>query len=85
MKSLLLAVAFLVVSSTPGCGTAPAATQAPAAAGVCVMSGEATDDYSPKADFMGTKVSFCCDKCVAKWNSLDDAGKKAKFDAMAKK
>ena len=34
--------------------------------------------------FMGGKVAFCCEKCQAKWNSLDDNGKKIAFDAVKK-
>ena len=29
----------------------------------------------------GGKLAFCCDKCLAKWNAMDDAGKKAAFAA----
>ena len=48
---------------------------------VCVMSDEALDAKSPTSDYMGGKVGFCCEKCQAKWNALDAAGKKAAFDA----
>jgi hypothetical protein len=48
---------------------------------VCVISGEALDAGCPTVDYMGNKVGFCCDKCVAKWNKMDDAAHKA---AMAK-
>lgn len=47
----------------------------------CVVSGEPVDASNPTADYMGGKVAFCCDKCLAKWNAMDDAAKKAAFDA----
>lgn len=47
----------------------------------CVVSGEALDASSPTVDYMGGKVGFCCDKCVAKWNGMDDAAKKAAIAA----
>lgn len=47
----------------------------------CLVSGEPIEASSPTADYMGGKVGFCCDKCLAKWNSMDAAAKKAAFDA----
>lgn len=47
----------------------------------CVVSGEDVDASSPTVDYNGGKLAFCCDKCVAKWNGMDDAGKKAAFAA----
>lgn len=43
----------------------------------CVISGEALDASSPTVEYMGGKVGFCCDKCMGKWNGMDDAAKKA--------
>ncbi|MFY9345844.1 MAG: hypothetical protein WAT39_25355 [Planctomycetota bacterium] len=43
----------------------------------CVVSGEALDAKSPTVAYMGGKVGFCCKDCVAKWNDMDDAAKKA--------
>lgn len=49
---------------------------APAA---CVMSGEPIDEGVKADTYNGVKVGFCCDKCKAKWEKLDDAGKKAAY------
>lgn len=80
LRSVSVAASLFVVAACSG--TQPAA--ASGSASVCVMSGESLDASSPTADYMGQKVGFCCDKCQAKWVALDDAGKKAKFDAMKK-
>lgn len=83
MKNLLrvtLTAASLLLFA--GCASQHAA---PAPSGMlntkCAVSGEALDGKGPTVDFMGGKVGFCCDKCAAKWNAMDDAGKKA---ALAK-
>ena len=47
----------------------------------CPVSGEAIDASSPTCDYMGGKVGFCCEKCIAKWNAMDEASKKQKVDA----
>ena len=86
MKSLLrtvtLAASFVAFAA---CSGTKAAAAPAAAASVCVMSGEPTDASSPSAAYAGGKVTFCCDKCQAKWTALDDAGKKAAFDKMSAK
>lgn len=86
MKNVLRTVslvASLVVFAA--CSSSKAAAVPAGAASVCVMSGEALDASSPTADYQGHKVGFCCDNCAAKWNKLDDAGKKAQFDKMSAK
>ena len=50
----------------------------------CVISGEAVEASSPTVDYMGGKLAFCCDKCITKWNAMDEAGKKKAFDARKK-
>ena len=47
----------------------------------CVVSGEPVDASSPTVDYNGGKLAFCCDKCIAKWNAMDDAGKQGAFAA----
>lgn len=32
-------------------------------------------------EFNGEKVGLCCAGCIAKWNALSDADKKARLDA----
>lgn len=88
MKNLhFTSLAFLTALLLGGCAQHDAKKAAPGGlvANTCVMSGEALDASSPTADFNGSKVGFCCDKCLAKWNKLDDAGKKAKLAEVAKK
>ena len=36
------------------------------------------------AEFEGTKVGFCCKKCLGKWEGMSDAAKKAKLADMSK-
>lgn len=47
----------------------------------CLVSGEALDASSPTVDYMGKKVGFCCNNCIAKWDKLSDADKQAKLAA----
>lgn len=42
---------------------------------MCPISHEAVDDQSSSVQFEGKTVRFCCDKCVAEWNGMDDAKK----------
>lgn len=51
---------------------------------VCVISGEALDAGCPTADYMGNKVGFCCDKCLGKWNKMDDAARQAAVAKLTK-
>ncbi len=82
LRSLAAAAALFALA---GCNSTPKGTNNPGLlADVCIMSGEKVDATSPTADFMGGKVAFCCEKCQAKWNSLDDNGKKIAFDAVKK-
>lgn len=80
MKKLLLvvvpAILFAACSSQSTAAPAPSLLK-----GNCVISGEPLKDSSPTADFAGGKVGFCCKNCLGKWNAMDEAGKKAKFDA----
>jgi hypothetical protein len=85
MKNLI-AVAVVALSLTLLSGCANQSDKgAPKTLNVnCVISGEKGD--GPTVDYMNGKLGFCCDKCVAKWNAMDEATKKKTFDAaMAKK
>ncbi len=83
MKKLVPFVAFLAFSLLSGCAqqaeTAP--TKGTLLANVCVISGEALEAGSPTAEYGDGHVAFCCDRCKAKWEKMDDADKKA---ALAK-
>ena len=41
---------------------------------VCVISGEDAEG-GPTATFNGQTVAFCCKRCKAKWDKMDDAGR----------
>jgi hypothetical protein len=41
-----------------------------------VMTGKKVDPDATMADFEGTKVGFCCDGCINKWNTMSYAQKK---------
>jgi hypothetical protein len=80
-----IALSLVTVSLLAGC----AQQQANAPSGLlrqqCIMSNEPLDADSPTVDYMGGKLGFCCDKCLGKWNKLDDAGKKDAFEKSAAK
>ncbi|MBM4061958.1 MAG: hypothetical protein FJ265_12815 [Planctomycetes bacterium] len=82
MKNLLVAAALLAASWLPGCAAGPAATVL--LNNSCLVTGDPLDGSGPTADYRGGKVGFCCDKCLAKWNGLDDAGKRMLFDSRTK-
>ena len=44
----------------------------------CPISGEDADP-GETVDFKGTKVAFCCPKCVKAWNKMSDADKTTKL------
>jgi len=48
---------------------------------VCVISGEDAEG-GPTATFGGQTVAFCCKRCKAKWDKMDDAGRQ---QAIAKR
>lgn len=84
MKNLLrTAVIVLAISFVSGCASTKAKNASPGSPvnSVCLISGEALAADSPTTDYMGSKVGFCCDKCLAKWDNKTDAEKKAAFDA----
>ena len=85
MKNLLrAAVVCLSLSLLGGCAN-QTDKNAPVAMNVaCVLTGDAVEASSPTVDYMGGKLAFCCDKCVSKWNTMDDAAKKTAFDARKK-
>lgn len=82
MKKLLTAVLPVALSLLAACASSSATAPAPSLLkSSCLISGEKLDADSPTADYAGGKVGFCCKNCLGKWNGMDDAGKKAKFDA----
>lgn len=85
MKKLLFAVALLAVPFLSGCASKPAPSPTKTLNAVCLISDEALDGSGPTADYMGGKVGFCCKDCAAKWNGMDEAAKKAAFEAKTKK
>lgn len=81
MKNLIrVAVVALSLTLLGGCAN-QADKAAPKTLNVnCVMTGKPID-ASQTVDYNGGKLAFCCEKCVAKWNAMDEAGKKKAFDA----
>jgi len=77
-------VAFLALSLLSGCAQQKDTASPAMLSSVCVMSGEALDGDCPTNDYMGGKVGFCCEKCQAKWNKMDDAGRKMAFEKNKK-
>ena len=51
----------------------------------CPLSGEALDASRPTAEFHGAKVAFCCENCLGKFETMDEATKQAAVDKVAKK
>lgn len=43
---------------------------------VCIISGEDATG-GPTAEFMGQTVSFCCKRCKARWDKMDESARKA--------
>jgi hypothetical protein len=79
-RTFVAACSLLFVAA---CAGTPATTTAPAMLNSkCVISGEDLGADTVTTEYMGGKVGFCCDKCMSKWNAMDDAAKKA---AIAKK
>lgn len=84
MKNLTRAwIASCSLLFVAACAGSPSTTASPAMLNSkCVVSGHDIDPGAPTADYEGGKVGFCCKDCVAKWNEMDAAAKKA---AVAKK
>ena len=86
MKNLLrTSLVLLSLALATSCAANKNAAPQPLLNTVCLVSGEALEAGNPTADYMGGKIGFCCKDCIAKWNALDAAGKKAAFDARTKK
>ena len=85
MKNLMrVAVVALSLTLLGGCAN-QADKAAPKTLNVnCVMTGKAID-ASQTVDYNGGKLAFCCEKCVAKWNAMDEATRKKTFDAATAK
>ena len=84
MKNILRASLVLLSITLVGCVSPQGAANQPMLNTVCIVSGEPID-AGVTADYMGGKVGFCCDKCLDKWNKMDDAGKKAAVAAKPQK
>ncbi|MBL8736546.1 MAG: hypothetical protein JNL12_08985 [Planctomycetes bacterium] len=87
MKNLLTALVVSVsLFAFAGCASqSKVAGPNGACCNMCPVSGEALPADCKVADYNGTKVGFCCDKCETKWNGMTDAQKKEKFDACCAK
>lgn len=87
LRTLLAPAALVIACAFAGCAQQDHGKDMHMAMNtVCPVSGEALDAKSPTVDYMGHKVAFCCDKCVAKFEKMDAAGQKACCDkAMMKK
>ena len=82
MKKLLNLVVPAVLVLFAACSSTSTAAPAPTLLkSSCLVSGEPLKADSPTADYAGTKVGFCCEKCQTKWTTMSDADKKAAFDA----
>ena len=69
----------LLLASCAGVSTSSLSqTDMPA---ICIVSGEDASG-GPIADYMGQTVNFCCKRCKAKWDGMDDSAKKAAFDGL---
>jgi hypothetical protein len=83
MKNLVRIVPFCLLLAV-GCAGHKETTTPGAMATInskCVVSGQPLDPDAVQVDYMGGKVGLCCEKCLPKWNAMDEAGKKAAVDA----
>lgn len=76
MKILALAVALAVLA---GCKSTDSQSTA-AVNQNCVMQVDHEVDTDITTTWRGTTLAFCCDKCRTKFESMDDAGRKAAVD-----
>ena len=85
MKNLIrVAVVTLSLTLFGGCAN-PSDKAAPKTLNVnCLMSDKPVD-ANCTVDYMGGKLGFCCDKCIAKWNTMDEASKKKTYDTKMMK
>jgi hypothetical protein len=83
MKNLFLTfVATVSLFAFAGCASSSkAAGPNGACCNMCPVSKEPLKADCPTAEYNGTKVGFCCEKCQTKWTGMSDADKKAAFDA----
>ena len=49
---------------------------------VCPMSGEEIGESTVRAEFQGETVAFCCEDCLAKWNTMTDEEKTGKVKEL---
>ena len=78
-KIIAATICSLVFASCAGV-SADSQSEMPA---ICIVSGEDASG-GPMADYMGQTVNFCCKRCKAKWEGMDDSAKKAAFDGLNK-
>lgn len=97
MKTLLrAAAALLAVSFFAGCASTPSGKECCADA-KCCADGKCTlanakcpisqDDVKcgdPCVKYQDKCIAFCCEKCVTKWNGMDDAAKAKSLEGKLK-
>jgi hypothetical protein len=77
ITTILLAVALLV---TIGCSV-KAETEAPAFVNAkCPIMGNDVEADGGATTWNGKDIGFCCDKCVGKFEAMDDTAKQAALD-----
>jgi len=77
ITNILMAVALL---ASIGCA-AKAEAEAPKFVNTnCPIMGEKVEADGGETTWNGDEVGFCCEKCVGKFNAMDDAGKQAALD-----
>lgn len=81
-RSLPALIVVCGVVALAGCksdGSEPATTSGVAMGAIndkCPIMGGDVDPTATMADFDGTKIGFCCDGCINKWNTWSYAQKK---------
>jgi hypothetical protein len=86
MRVLACALALFVFALS-GCQmteTTPAATGGPINA-TCAMKDSEAANADCCVDYKGQKIAFCCKMCKAKFESLSEAEKDARVEAVQKK
>ena len=79
ITTALLGLALLVGCTTHASHEAPEYVNAN-----CPMMGNPVEEDGGSTEWNGQMIGFCCDKCVAKFEDLDDAGKQAALDKYNK-
>ncbi|MBL8726062.1 MAG: hypothetical protein JNK49_18600 [Planctomycetes bacterium] len=50
----------------------------------CPVSDDGVSCDNPAVDYQGKRIAFCCDKCVTKWNGMDDGAKAKALEGKLK-